>query len=487
MTDTRIFFSDVFGVARSTLDSYGAFDINLVSDMPLFVDPFLLFNSQKLAYQQLHEEIIEYLRYLKALSERGTLGPSTIRDLYRFQEVHQNWFGYTFMGNRGHGLGKEFATELHESLANILSNFGLEGTTKGSHLEKLTLIKPGVGKDSISDFATNLIKHFLLDYTEAFARANIEPALCATFGVARARFNFQTQTWATEQRYLPRFQSDFVLLTPVDILTHDDTWINYADMVHRYPEIVAAVDDGIARDRVSRYFESQLSPTADAKERRAAAGDTLRNFPWLLDEYIRGRELNGDTAVSLSTEQRKDLSDVFVVNLSQLIDELLTRTDIAAIAGNSYGKALERVRLFKHYIEHQDGYRLINREKKYSSEKDVQLFFGLALEATRFDVNREPNNGRGPVDFKLSDGANDKSLIEIKLAKSTSFERNLDRQVDIYKTANRTDKAVVMIIVYTEKELAKASRVLKRLELENEESVIVVDARADNKPTGSKA
>ena len=45
------------------------------------------------------------------------------------------------------------------------------------------------------------------------------------------------------------------------------------------------------------------------------------------------------------------------------------------------------------------------------------MFFGLLLQRTRFDVNREPNNGRGPVDFKISDGALDKSLIEFKLAK----------------------------------------------------------------------
>ncbi len=28
------------------LEEYGAFDISVVSDLPLFVDPFLLFNSE---------------------------------------------------------------------------------------------------------------------------------------------------------------------------------------------------------------------------------------------------------------------------------------------------------------------------------------------------------------------------------------------------------------------------------------------------------
>jgi hypothetical protein len=57
--------------------------------------------------------------------------------------------------------------------------------------------------------------------------------------------------------------------------------------------------------------------------------------------------------------------------------------------------------------------------------------FALLLARSRFDVNREPNNGRGPVDFKLSEGSADMSLIEFKLAKSTSLKRNLQRQLTI--------------------------------------------------------
>jgi hypothetical protein len=39
----------------------------------------------------------------------------------------------------------------------IFHDFGEERITKGGHLEKLCLIKEGVGRDNISDFTTNLI------------------------------------------------------------------------------------------------------------------------------------------------------------------------------------------------------------------------------------------------------------------------------------------------------------------------------------------
>jgi hypothetical protein len=39
--------------------------ISLVSDLPLFIDPFLLFNSDKPEYRRLPDSIIDYLRFLR--------------------------------------------------------------------------------------------------------------------------------------------------------------------------------------------------------------------------------------------------------------------------------------------------------------------------------------------------------------------------------------------------------------------------------------
>lgn len=50
----EIYFSDIFKVDPETLEGHGAFDISLLTDLPLFLDPFLLFNSKKPEYQALH-------------------------------------------------------------------------------------------------------------------------------------------------------------------------------------------------------------------------------------------------------------------------------------------------------------------------------------------------------------------------------------------------------------------------------------------------
>lgn len=54
-----IYFTDFFQVPPDVLEEYGAFNVSLINDLPLFVDPFLLFNSEKEEYQRLHDQIIK--------------------------------------------------------------------------------------------------------------------------------------------------------------------------------------------------------------------------------------------------------------------------------------------------------------------------------------------------------------------------------------------------------------------------------------------
>ena len=93
--------------------------------------------------------------------------------------------------------------------------------------------------------------------------------------------------------------------------------------------------------------------------------------------------------------------------------------------------------MFKDYIENQDGYRLFNRGAASRSPTSRRSRPVRPAAAAPFDLNREVNNGRGPVDFKSFLGR-DKCLIEFKLASNSSLKRNLEKQVDIYEAANQT-------------------------------------------------
>ncbi len=446
-----LYFSQYFQVDPGLVEEYGAFDISIVSDLPLFVDPFLLFNSTKPIYRQLHQKIIEYMLFLRDRAAEGGLDPDLIDAWYRFGEVRQNWLGFTQFGNGGAGLGGEFARSLHGALADIFRDFGKETVTRGSHLEKLCLIRPGVGKDNISDFTTNLIKGFLCEYTQTFAQEHLGECHCAEFAVQRAWFNYDTRSWATGRYYLPRLLNDFVLLTPVDMLTRDETWINYGDMVSKFQQLPDAVPNTEQRATINQYFARAFGERPNAQQARDAAAATIRRFPELIDLYIRLQEDNGDRAEAVSAEKVKDTHRALVAQIQEALADVRSRTDFFEKPWASYEECLERARYFKTYIEDNDGYRLFNRGsgKPFANEKELQLAFGLVWCGTEFDVNREANNGRGPVDFKASFGAGDKSLIEFKLASNKALKRNMEKQVAIYERANRTRTSVKVIVVYT--------------------------------------
>lgn len=484
-----VFFSDRFNVHPDVMAEYGAYDISVVADLPVFIDPFLLFNSEQPEHLALHDQILDYLRFLRAQAEQQ-LPPGLIKSWYTFSEVKQTWLGFTVDGNAGHGLGRAFAKSLHSALGDILSNFGNETITTSSHLEKLALIRPGVGRDTISDFTTNLIKHFLLRYTETFAAAHLSPGDVRKIAVPRAAFNYGTQTWMTRTYTLPWTAGDFVILTPTALLTKDDTWINRNDMIGSFDALPDVVDDDQLRADVGRYLGQQLSRTPSAREIADARARTILHFPELIDCYIRLKEDAGDQAVATSRDKVDETQRLLRDRVQAAARDLTAKTDFFAKPWTSFDEAMAAVRTFKRYVEHQDGWRVVNRGecRPFASESEVQSFFGLLLQPSRFDVNREPNNGRGPVDFKISMGL-DKALIEFKLAKSSSLERNLDKQIAVYEAANKTKSSVAVVICYTAADQAKVERVVKKLGLDKPDArpLVVIDARSDNKPSASKA
>lgn len=486
----KIHFSDYLEVDPELLDNYGAFNISLIDDLPLFVDPFRLFNSKKKSYQRFHEEIIKYLKFLRDKSINGHIGEGLLKSLYTFSEVKQNWLGFSQKGNKGRGLGQDFARSLNRNLNLIFTDFGREKITKGSHLEKLCLVKSGVGKDNISDFTTNLIKEFLLKYTQTFARKYIDEKYRRKISVRKVRFNYRTETWESREFELPFFNGDYVLLTPKDILTKEDIWINKNDLLNDYDLIANSVDNVQLRAQINNYFLIRLSkykkPTQ--KQRKEALTKVLEKYPQLIEYYIRSKERRGEEAKLLS-ELRISESEIFYVKqIAGFVSEYLVDAGFYDIGTDTIEETRKRVEFLKDVIENKGGHRIfyINGQP-VRRESDLQIMFRLTWRGSVSDVSREVNDGRGSVDYKISRGSLDKSLVEFKLASNPQLKRNLDKQVGIYEKASDTKKSLKVICYFSEKELDRVIDILNDLGLKSEKNIILIDARMDNKPSASKA
>lgn len=487
-----MYFSNTFKVKRASIKKYGAFDISLISDLPLFIDPFLLFTSENSAYRELHAKIIEYLKFLRIKSKNETLDQGLIRSLYSFKEVHQNWLGFSKSGNRGRALGAKFANDLNNNFHKIFSDFGAEKITEGTHLEKLCLVSEGVGKDGISDFTTNLIKKYLLEYTETFAKKYITENLRKKVHVSKVDFDYETETWLSGIYDLPWHNDDYILLTPVDILTKDETWINRKDLLQEFYVIKDSDTNDILRANINNYLKKILPENPKNTDYYLAARKAITEFPEIIDFFVKNKEKQGDLAKDRSYKKVVDTEQWYVQALDNFLDELSSFISTYPESKKnlpSYNEAYQKVIYLKEFIENNDGYRLFYTKDilRPFREEDVQLLMKLAWGDSRYDLNREVNNGRGPVDFTVSLGSKDKTVVEFKLARSTSFKKNLENQIKLYEKANKTMSSIKVVFYFSEAELIKIKACLKDLDLTDDSSIVLIDARNDNKISASKA
>lgn len=487
----NVYFSDWFDVDPEVLGEYGAFNVSLINDLPLFIDPFLLFTSTKPEYQRLHDGIIDYLKFLRDRSATGDVDEGLLRAWYMFPEVRQLWLGFSLKGNGGTGLGVDFARSLNANLGVIFADFGNEKVTRGSHLEKVCLVQSGVGRDNISDFTANLIKEYLLEYTQNFAQLHIAEDLRREVAVSNVAFDYDVRRWVPRIYDLPYVNDDYVVLTPRDILTRDDNWINRGDMLQRVENIAHSIGDIELRSEVNHYLVRRLAEfdgDPSRRERNGVYGDMLLKFPQLVEWYIKQKEDRGDEAVDVSDEKVTASEEFYIAQFGQLIERLASETEFYSTPPDTYDESLARLRFLKEEIENNDGYRIFyHKGDPITRESDVQILFRLTWFATVSDFNSEVNNGRGPVDFKVSRGQADKTLVEFKLAKNKQLRRNLEKQVGVYEKANRTRRSLTAIFYFNEAELNRVQGILRELKLDKDESVVLIDCRADNKPSASKA
>lgn len=480
-----IFFSNYFSISAKALAKYGAYNISLNSDLPLFVDPFLLFNSKDQTYQKLHEDIITYVRFLRDQSVRGRVDAGTMQSWFIFSEIRQNWLGYSKTNNRGSGLGRDFGRALHANLSTLFKNFGEEQIAKGSHLEKLCLVGKGVGRDHVSDFTTNLIKEFLLDYTQTFARKHLEANQRKKFHVPRVRFNYHTETWASAEYELPCFENDYVLLTPRNLLTSEETWINRIDLVNDFHQVASGISNEQLRAQINNYFVSRLDEKSTKKERVAAAVATIQKFPEFVEYYIRYKEDHGDEARIVSQERVTRSEDLFV-DRGQALAAKLQALGFYQHSPSTYDESHARIAYLKEVIENQDGHRLFYiKGKPIRREEDLQIMFRLTWWGSPSSVDREVNNGRGPADFSISRGSQDKTIVEFKLASNSQIRKNLKHQAEIYQKASKAQYVIKVILFFDEHERDRVKTILKELGQQENKDIVLIDAR--EKVSASKA
>ncbi|MHB1290736.1 MAG: hypothetical protein ACYCY5_00905 [Sulfuricella sp.] len=191
---------------------------------------------------------------------------------------------------------------------------------------------------------------FLLEYTQAFAQAHLRPELRWDFPIDKVAFDYEKRRWLRGNYNLPVHGNDFVHLTPKDILTKDDAWINRGDMLNHIEQVYTAMPDPQLRAQIESYFMSRLTEDAGKEDQREAAAATVEKYPVLIDHFIRLKEDCGEEAHRLSGLKVQETQEQFVEQLRALVSLHLQGTEFYT-RGDSYNESMRRVQFLKDVIE----------------------------------------------------------------------------------------------------------------------------------------
>jgi hypothetical protein len=214
--------TDAFGssLTQETVD----FAIpRLQEDIPLYIDPFLLWVSEDPEYRKLHERLIGFFRVVADKVRGGDLDGAA-RHLAGCEEQRALGLGYASGSKRGSNIGPKLIAEIlrvHRDVPQLLNG-------KIRHMEELQLVVSGIAEDRVSDTSASVLKDFFIHYSTQQAATHGIPTQPARLGCI---YDDNRELWVPAPEvalpYNPANNSP-MLLAPLNLLRRLP-WINYPD------------------------------------------------------------------------------------------------------------------------------------------------------------------------------------------------------------------------------------------------------------------
>ena len=417
--------SDYLGLSDE-LDEKGVFDLVLEEDSPFFINMQRLKKTTVPEFVESYEKIHEYFRkIIKLLDKAKKCDKSDIFfkqavKLFDFSEVNGLCLGYA-KGARGAGFGNKIGSQVMLTAYDIVK----AGIEDPEFFELLPLFQENVAADRLSDMIATLILEDIKNYTmrimfELGINEEKYPKLSFQDGMLRNPY-----------------KNAEVLFVPVEILHKlpiAKCWEEINDVVTENSIIRAEMNIEVASEwgkysaaKKKSYMKRMIFEDSDVCKR-------------VIDGY-RNEELDEiDPCIELRYLIQKLEKKIRLLP----IDWSTNSSDI-----DSYTGAIEIMEKFRQWVEYNKGWEVIQAIDSNKREKILQRIIHLAgtifIDSNNLDMSCEPDEGRGPVDFKVSRGK-DLSIIEVKLSSNDQYLHGYEKQIEEYGKAEKTDRLVYVYV-----------------------------------------
>ena len=464
-------FSEEFHIPKDVINKTGVFDVILDVDTRVFIDPALLelctepeFIDAKDKIETYFSNILTLLRHSK---RKHDMYWKKADSLLKFQELSGTCFGYSKNGTCGNAIGSILRGTILSTIKDLIS----EGETDPVLFELLGVFQEGVGCDRVSDLITFILQEDILKYTQ---RVAMESGI-KTITVKCGRNQYEICQNPYNQK--PLLLLPTVILSPLPLAENFDD----IDWICQENERV--------RQEINRYFDFERKKKLHKSQILSLMHSSLSFRKALITAYKNLPKVPYNFAVDPSGEYAWLAAAREYVEKYPLL--------LATVPLDSVNDVLTVTRMiceqFKTLIEDNGLAKLLydtNGMPKHESAAQL-LFYGIAdsyCDANNVDLTKEGNNGRGPVDFKLSRGAQDKVVVETKLTSNPQLRHGIEIQLPMYMKQERTKQAIYLVIDTGHP--AKVHHFIdfyNNLDKEIKEKISYIIIDATPKPSASKA
>jgi hypothetical protein len=313
----------------------------LDEDIPLCVDPFLLWKSPSLQDNSLHTAVTNSFNHLGHLYNKGK-EKDAINILMKASECYE-----VGLGDSRTRIGKPFGKKLANNILSLFKDIPQIYKSGFTHFEEIQLLVDNVSRDRVSDIACTFIKSFLIDFT-------IEQ--CEKYDIPLERtkldtvYDYKKNKFVEEEVYLPQNPEKKlpIILVPKRWLRYLP-WINYEDYFDNYFVKDIIIDSDKIPDRVTllnynRYNYDVVQTYVKIKERQRT---DCKNDPLFKPIPVLSTKRKLSTIMKLPTGKSENADRKYEDNVCQLMASLVyPQLDFADIQSRTDSGVLIRDLIF---------------------------------------------------------------------------------------------------------------------------------------------
>lgn len=416
----------------------------LRSDIPLCIDPFLLFKNKSKIHQDLHNRLLAFFDIVKQLAARGSKYDRDLLHLISFPEVNEIRLGYGHGDYQGRGCGEYF----HNLILNLYKNAAPEIIEDIRHIEEFQLLDRGIAEDRISDITANILKDYLIVFTQQQVQK---------YGISQTKrmpvnhiFSFNKVRWEPGYFELPfnPLSETPILFVPRDIVVILP-WIHFEGSYKNFFRRFMTPAEEVLfkkRDPLKEYIVQQ----------------TRERFQ-ILKDYIDEQEQNAEWAKEYDVVEDPD-SRVKIFKTAEAIKSIwdVSRIEkLKEVSEQSFeSMCLDVIDQFKRHVEEGGTHEFLRKPSGDPlDETKIHILFRNSVDGfchkAGIDMSHETDFGSGPVDFKFSSGGSHKAHIEIKKANSSKYKHGLEKQLPTYLRSDNVKLGLYVLILFSEKDLRR--------------------------------